>query len=110
MAKKMGRRRINRKGHSILNGYVEIIVDGKRVLEHRAVMEDMLGRPLQKSEIVHHIDCDRLNNDLENLVLLENHSSHLAVHKSLSDALPDLLQTGALRYDFKTHRYVEGKT
>lgn len=109
MAKKMGRRRINRKGHSIVNGYVEIIVDGKRVLEHRAVMEDILSRPLGESEIVHHIDCDRLNNDPENLVLLENHSSHRKIHKSLSGALPALLESGALEYDFGTHRYAEGK-
>lgn len=110
MARKLGRKRNNRKGYSILNGYRTILRDGKPFLEHRAVMEDMLGRPLGEDEIVHHIDCDRLNNDLENLVLLENHSSHRAVHKSLSDALPDLLQTGALRYDFKTHRYVEGQS
>jgi len=44
---------------------------GKRryVLEHRLVMEQSLGRPLEEHETVHHIDGDKLNNDLSNLQL-----------------------------------------
>lgn len=108
MAKKLGRKRNNRKGYSILNGYRTLLRDGKSILEHRVVMEDMLGRPLGKEEIVHHIDCDRLNNARENLVLLKNQNSHSITHKSLFTVLSDLLKSGAVRYDFETHRYMEG--
>ena len=39
------------------------------VLEHRLVMARSLGRPLIKSETVHHKDGDRKNNVLDNLQL-----------------------------------------
>lgn len=39
------------------------------VLEHRWVMAEFLGRPLESYETVHHIDGNRQNNDLSNLEL-----------------------------------------
>lgn len=52
-----------------------------RVLEHRYIIQQLLGRPLLSSEQVHHIDGDRLNNSLDNLVLLTN-SDHQKLHYS----------------------------
>jgi hypothetical protein len=51
------------------SGYVEIWVDGALKKEHRLVMEAHLGRPLLKSESVHHINGVRDDNRLENLEL-----------------------------------------
>lgn len=47
--------------------------------EHRFIMEQHLGRPLRRDEVVHHIDRDRKNNDISNLVLLSR-SEHTALH------------------------------
>ncbi len=51
-----------------------------RVLEHRLVMARKIGRPLRKSESVHHIDGDRENNSPENLQLRNGkHGSHVVL-------------------------------
>lgn len=49
-------------------------------LEHRLVMEQVLGRKLKRKEVVHHIDGDKLNNRPENLQLFANHSEHMRHH------------------------------
>ena len=50
------------------------------VYEHRYVAEQMLGRELTESEIVHHLDCNKKNNDPSNLVVLVDKSSHMKLH------------------------------
>lgn len=49
--------------------YVQISVDGRKVAEHRYVMEQRIGRPLQPYEHVHHINGVRNDNRPENLEL-----------------------------------------
>lgn len=52
--------------------YKTIVVNGKRVREHRWIMEQHIGRKLEKWEHVHHINDDSSDNRLENLVVLSN--------------------------------------
>lgn len=47
--------------------------------EHRAVAEEMLGRQLGFSDVVHHIDGDKRNNDPSNLQVLTR-AEHMREH------------------------------
>lgn len=49
---------------------------GKRVLAHRWLAEQTLGRPLLPREVVHHKDGDSLNNDPSNLIVLPSQRVH----------------------------------
>lgn len=47
------------------------------VKEHRLVMEQHIGRFLKKQEVVHHIDHNKINNDISNLMLFDNNREHM---------------------------------
>lgn len=49
------------------------------VFEHRLVMEKYIGRYLTKNEVIHHIDGNRSNNLLDNLLLLKR-GEHASTH------------------------------
>lgn len=50
------------------------------VLQHRLVMEQVLGRFLTPNELVHHINEDKADNRPENLELMDR-STHMSHHK-----------------------------
>jgi len=64
---------------TIYQGYRRFNLAGRRIHEHRLILERVLGRRLNRSEIVHHINGDRLDNRLENLKLMSP-SQHTQLH------------------------------
>ena len=65
------------------NGYILLSLNGSRKLEHRYIMEQYLGRPLEKKEVVHHINEVRNDNRIENLALLSSQSEHARLHQEI---------------------------
>jgi hypothetical protein len=68
-----------KKGQPLLSplGYFRININGKRILHHRYIMEQSIGRKLTKNERVHHINGIRTDNRIENLELFKDNAEHM---------------------------------
>jgi hypothetical protein len=69
------------RGQGFINmyGYRNLWKNGKKVLEHRWIMQNHLGRELKTSEHIHHINENKLDNRIETLKIVNN-SSHKKFH------------------------------
>jgi hypothetical protein len=73
------------------NGYVLVYLPNYTIsktkkgwiLEHRAVVETFLNRSLKVGECIHHIDFNRHNNKIDNLMLFKSHKEHASFHNKL---------------------------
>ena len=69
-------------------GYISQMVNGKEVMQHRFIVESVLGRPLKREEVVHHINGDKTDNRNENLLVCEN-GFHFWLHWQMSQKYMD---------------------
>ena len=66
---------IKSPGHpNAVNGFVP---------EHRLVAEKFIGRYLTKEEVIHHLDENKKNNKIENLMIFSNQTEHMKFHLKL---------------------------
>lgn len=107
MRKKIGEKTIDERG------YVRLYVGdthpyagayGGAIREHIVVMENHLGRALTKGEVVHHIDGDKLNNDIDNLDLCTV-QEHNACHGDSKSLIFELYRKVLVGYDRGKKRY-----
>jgi hypothetical protein len=68
---------INKNGYRCFND--------SGILVHRWIMEREINRKLTKDEVVHHIDGNKLNNNVKNLMLFDNQEEHENHHRKNLD-------------------------
>jgi len=81
----VGFRKKEKKGW-IHNGR-KVIYDSeekREVLEHRYIMEKHIGRKLLRTEIIHHINENPLDNRIENLKIVSR-GEHTVIHNTNKD-------------------------
>lgn len=93
------------------DGYKQITINGKCILEHRYVMEQYLGRKLLPfpNEEVHHIDGNKLNNKIENLQLT-NASLHAIHHHTKYPVINGKKECSKCHLVLFLHRFSKGKS
>ena len=64
--------------------YLTKWIDGKQVRIHRYLMEKKVGRKLLSSELVHHKDDNKFNNDIDNLEIVTR-SKHKQLHPEIGE-------------------------
>ena len=65
----------------VKSDYKRITRQGKIMVEHRYIMEQHIGRKLKRNEYVHHINGNKQDNRIENLVIMMP-QSHNELHKT----------------------------
>lgn len=62
----------------MINQYKQLSINGKHIDEHRYIMEQHLGRKLERNEYVHHKNGNKRDNRIENLEVMTplEHNQH----------------------------------
>lgn len=67
-------------GHINKRGYRVLTIMGQQIKEHRMVWIRQNKMPIPKGFIIHHRDMNKLNNNIDNLVLMDN-NTHSLMHR-----------------------------
>lgn len=83
---------------------------GRYIMEHILIVEDNLGRHITDNAIIHHIDGNKQNNNIENLFLIEDENSktiHMEIHNQLEKLSFELVKNNLIV--FKEGQYLFNK-
>lgn len=78
--------------------------------KHILVYEEHTGIPLKTTkggsgEQIHHIDGDKLNNNIDNLLLCNNISEHRIIHDTLQKVAFELYRQGVIKFNKDLKKY-----
>jgi len=75
-------RKLNKRGHVLVLDKTHPNAEKcGYILEHRKVMSEHIGRPLEEGEVVHHKNGVKTDNRIENLELMTN-GQHTTLHNT----------------------------
>lgn len=73
---------------------------------HRVIYEEYYGIKLKSNQYIHHIDGNKKNNKIENLLLCNGCKEHTKVHKQLETISYQLIQEGYILFDKNKKQYI----
>jgi len=85
------------------SGYLRINKTGEYL--HKYLYSEFIGRKLTRKEQVHHIDMDKLNNEIKNFFLCQNKSNHHKIHFQMEKLGYKLLKK-YIWYDERKKKYI----
>jgi len=105
-AKKNKRGRIEMDGHILIKQINHPFAKKGWISEHRYVVEQHIGRYLEDTEIVHHINMDKKDNRIENLHIFKTNTDHFLSHGSLNKCVKKLIECDIIYFDQKQGVYL----
>ena len=90
--------------HDKTLGYDYIIRDGEKIYYHRYVAEQIVGRKLKETEVVHHKDRNRKNNNVDNLIVFKTEKDH-GYHHSYEEV--ELIRNEDGTYSFPVEQLIK---
>lgn len=90
-AQELGVKFIPKDSYLNVDGYVVVGKSKNRKFEHRKIYEEYYGVKLTNKDIIHHIDGNKQNNDINNLKLMTR-AEHMEIHR-LDLSQHDIVQT-----------------
>ena len=73
---------------------------------HRVIYEEYNGIKLKSNQYIHHIDGNKKNNKIENLLLCNGCKEHTLIHKQLETISYQLIQEGYIIFDKNKKQYI----
>lgn len=59
-----------------IKGYIYVRIDNYWIREHRYIVENFIGRKLKPNEVIHHINGNRKDNRIQNLMIFDSQAKH----------------------------------